>query len=638
MRQREPRSLRRHPHNADSDPTIPKFQLLLLLGWIAVGASLRFAYLSSKSPWTDELITLVFSLGHSFRTVLLNQVLTLDQLLSPLQPDTNSNIVSVVQNLMTESTHPPVYFVLAHLWLKLFPTDGGLVSLWAVRALSALLGVAAIPALFGFSWLAFRSWLVSQIAAALMAISPFGIYLAQEARQYTLVTLLLIASLSCLVVAVRSLYDRVLLSGRVVVAWIMVNSLGVAVHYFFILPLVAEALVLLRLWVLDYIVWVGVQAVEFPRRNVQFWLRIYIVAASTLMSSLVWLQFWRTIPKNDLTHWIYQSHPLHNFMEPIARILLWTMAMVILLPIEGQPLPVQLLCGAVMIIFTLWMLQILIQSIKIQWQSSVSRLSLEVLGGFMLGVIALILGITYSLGADLTLAARYLFVYFPVVLVLWAVSLSTCWHPPAKAIAQEQMHQRIAGNSRSTQKSKLNFQNVGFGLSKVVFLRCLYQRSGKKAVALIMLISFVGGLMVVSNLGYQKADRPDLVVSIMAKQQKMTSPQVATLIAMVHKNYEQTTQMMGLAWEFKHHALDSVAQDAPGAFPQFLLAHKDFRQNDSRPATIALNQALAQLPRPLDLWIVNFTAAFPSAAQKCVADSHPPYRSSSYKYQLFHCL
>jgi len=40
----------------------------------------------------------------------------------------------------------------------------------------------------------FRSRLVGQIAAAMMAVSPYGIYLAQEARHYTLAILLIIAS------------------------------------------------------------------------------------------------------------------------------------------------------------------------------------------------------------------------------------------------------------------------------------------------------------------------------------------------------------------------------------------------------------------------------------------------------------
>jgi len=49
----------------------------------------------------------------------------------------------------------PVYFVLTHLWMKLFPTEGGLVTLWAARSLSAILGAASIPAIFGMGWLVF---------------------------------------------------------------------------------------------------------------------------------------------------------------------------------------------------------------------------------------------------------------------------------------------------------------------------------------------------------------------------------------------------------------------------------------------------------------------------------------------------
>jgi len=41
--------------------------------------------------------------------------------------------------------------------MKLFPTEGGLVTLWAARSLSAILGAASIPAIFGMGWLVFRS-------------------------------------------------------------------------------------------------------------------------------------------------------------------------------------------------------------------------------------------------------------------------------------------------------------------------------------------------------------------------------------------------------------------------------------------------------------------------------------------------
>jgi len=51
----------------------------------------------------------------------------------------------------------------------------------------------------------------------------------------------------------------------------------------------------------------------------------------------------------------------------------------------------------------------------------------QVLGGFILASIALFFGITYGLGADLTIAARYHFVYFPAVIVLLGATLAVCW-------------------------------------------------------------------------------------------------------------------------------------------------------------------------------------------------------------------
>ena len=224
------------------------FHFVLLMAWIVIGTALRFTNLTAKSPWADEFATLVFSLGNSFDTVPLDRAISLDTLLMPLQPRPNADIAAVFHNLMTESTHPPVYFILNHLWMQLFPPENGLASLWAARSLSAILGAISIPAIFGLGWLAFRSRLVAQIAAATIAVSPYGIYQAQEARHYTLAILLIIASLSCLVIATRAIHNKTPFPIWVGLIWVVVNSLGIAVHYFFAIALCAEALVLLRFW------------------------------------------------------------------------------------------------------------------------------------------------------------------------------------------------------------------------------------------------------------------------------------------------------------------------------------------------------------------------------------------------------
>ncbi|HEY9807218.1 MAG TPA: hypothetical protein V6D04_11660, partial [Candidatus Obscuribacterales bacterium] len=214
--------------------------LLLLSFWVVVGLGLRLLGLDGKAAWTDEFATLVFSLGHSFRTVPLNQAIATATLLQPLQLEPQTGTTAVVDHLMQESTHPPLYFVLCHWWLQWFPpAQSGLVSIWAARSLAVLFGVISIPAMFGLGWLAFGSRLVGQLAAAAMALSPYGIYLAQEARHYTLAMWWVIASLSCLLVAVRSLRTQKSLPWPIGLSWVSVNALGMATHYFFVLTLFA---------------------------------------------------------------------------------------------------------------------------------------------------------------------------------------------------------------------------------------------------------------------------------------------------------------------------------------------------------------------------------------------------------------
>ncbi|NJL83065.1 MAG: hypothetical protein HC890_09105 [Chloroflexaceae bacterium] len=218
----------------------------LLLAWITIAMLVRFTNLAGKPPWTDEFATLVFSLGNSYDSVPLNQVMAGSALLQPLQPNGAASLGEVTSLVVAQDNHPPVYFALTHLWLKWFPQQP-YVSVWAARALAAGFGVLSVPGMYGLARLGFASELTAQLAAALMAVSPFGVYLAQEARHYTLGVLLAIASLACLLVAGESLWRGKPLPWRFVALWIGVNCLGLAVHYFFCLTLAAEAIALLGL-------------------------------------------------------------------------------------------------------------------------------------------------------------------------------------------------------------------------------------------------------------------------------------------------------------------------------------------------------------------------------------------------------
>jgi hypothetical protein len=168
-------------------------ELWILAVVIAIGAILRFGTISSQSYWLDEATT-VHEMQLSFGAML--------------------------HQVHVNETTPPLYFVLAWLWAKVFGTSEA-----GVRSLSALLGTAAIP----ITYLCGRE-LVSRaaglVAAALAALSPFMIWYSQEARSYMLFAVL--CGLSFLFFA-RTLRDP---SHRNMAWWAVTSAAAILTHFF----------------------------------------------------------------------------------------------------------------------------------------------------------------------------------------------------------------------------------------------------------------------------------------------------------------------------------------------------------------------------------------------------------------------
>ena len=617
------------------------FQGLLLFVWVVAGIGLRFTQLEKKSPWADEFSTMVFSLGNSFRTVPLDQAIPLNVLLEPLQPAfTNTGLIasaqSVIHHLLGESNHPPVYFVLANLWMHLFPPAGEYVSLWVVRSLPALFGVLSIPAIYGFSRLAFRSRLIGQLSAAVMAISPYGIYLAQEARHYTLAILLVIASLSCLIVAVRCIDQRQSMPAWVALIWVALNSLGIAVHYFFSFTLCAEGIVLLALiWHQNY------KRNRFSETDKENnspspflpLKTLFVVAAGTLAGCLVWLPVWQSSSDDGgLTEWIYSGARVGlAWISPLFQALAAWVTMLLLLPVESPVLSVAVVSGAAMLMFIFWATPILWRGFKTQLTMPANRTVTAILTGLILSVIAVFFIMTYGFGIDLTRGARYHFVYFPAAITLFGASLAACWET-------SQPNSREKGEIQQS-SIPLPFRWPSLAPFKIL-------AGSKIAVLLILLVGFLSGLTVATNLGYQKYYRPDLLVPIITQasqsyETKSKSPfnqsqadaKSVVLIATTHQTHVQTGEMMGLAWEFKRLAgLNSQANI------QFLLAHQKKPACEGKicPAAKTLQKTLENFS-VVDLWLVNFKVPPNLNPQNCNLDTRKFSPIDGYNYQLYHC-
>ena len=587
---------------------IKKKKLLLLFLWTAIALILRFANLDSKPLWTDEFSTLVFSLGNSFRGVPIDRAIDLSTLLQPLQ-FRGAGIADILNHLLLESNHPPVYFILAHWWMRLFgPAEDSLV--WIGRSLPALLGVISVPAIYFLGKFAFNSSLVGQCAAAMMAVSPYGIYLAQEARHYTLGILLVIASLFGLTLAAKKLQQRAPLPIWAGLLWVFVNCLGIASHYFFTITLCAEAIALTCL------LWQEFNE-KLPRTNNQrphiwqsqiLW-RLFAVAIGTLAGGLVWLPvFLSNKYGSELTNWIVSGdRTFLDWIAPIFQALAGWITVMSLLPVESPNLAVVIASGIAMTIFFLSALPLMLSALKTSLKMPDTRLGTVIFGGFVLGAIFLFFSFAYFLGIDLTRGARYNFVYFPGVILLLGATLAFIFNTP-------------------TVKSQwLNFPAV--------------EIAGKKVVMLILAMGFVSGMTVNSNLGYRKYYKPDLFIPIIREVSK-----VPVLIATTQKTHVEIGELMGIGLEWekaegrrkKEEGRRKKKEVKSSDSPLFLLA----KHQREKPEIVALtlDKTLGKLQRPLDLWLVNFRAPVNLTAPKCQVESRKLPSVDGYEYQVYHCF
>jgi mannosyltransferase len=180
-----------------------------LIALTVLAAAVRFSTLGVQSYWLDEAVTV--NLLHGSLGGMLSAI-----------PD-------------SEST-PPLYYVLAWLWSKLFGT--GEVGL---RSLSALFGTATVPLAYlaGCRLVSRRAGLV---VAALAAVNPLLVWFSQEARAYALLLLLTTAALAVF----ARLLERP--TARALAGWAVLCALALAAHYFAVFVVAPQvAWVLLRL-------------------------------------------------------------------------------------------------------------------------------------------------------------------------------------------------------------------------------------------------------------------------------------------------------------------------------------------------------------------------------------------------------
>lgn len=537
---------------------------------LAIGTILRFWNLELKPLWLDEVITALFSLGKTYENVPVEVLLPVNHFREIFTLNSATSCSKIAQNIIQYSTHPPVFFCLMHAWIETnlnSPVKHSL--MWILRSLPALFGVGAIVSIYYLNRIAFnkRSGLVG---AAVMAVSPFAVYLSQEARHYTLPLFLIALSLIALIQIQQDIFQQ---QRRLLIwlAWVIINSIGLYVHYFFILVIFAQIATLL---VLVYL------AKPKPK---------YLLV-SAIFSLLPFLLFLPWMPallghfNRPETDWV--SQPEH--IIPFIQTLLGWLLMVIILPVESQPLWLAIPAGILMLIFGIWLSWQVYLGIKQLWQNPQTYLATLTLGSFTIFVLLEFFGIIYIFGKDITIVPRYNFVYYSSFCALLAASLVEI---------------------NSTKK--------------------------RQTISYVILTGLISCVFVVNGLAFEKPYNPQRVAKNMLQE-----PSIPVMVIMAYKDTQDIALGLSFALGIDKYQ-PKLCQNNSETCPKFA-----FLSATSGYQTVW--ESLAKLPKPskipLNLWVVApglKRDSYPeklaiSAQTNCTKDATAYYRIGV-PYQMYKC-
>lgn len=550
-----------------------------LFALFVLALAIRLTYLASKPAWMDEVSTILFSLGNYSRLIPTDQVISLEQMIRPLRLTPGASATDAVTNLLAENNHPPLYFALAHWWMMLFHrvigTSDNYASLWAARALPAFFGALAVPATYWLGWLSFRDRLIALLCAALMAVSPFSVFLSQEARHYSLAILTVIGSLCCFVIAFQALMKQQSIRWPTVLSWIVINALGIAVHYFCGITYFIEGLVLLALLIYQC----TKDGAAWRRAH---WVRIYIAGLGTAAGAALWLPVLLNFYGSPQTTYITSgSKDLKFWLGPIVQSIVgWLYA--VLSPISsgyGPVWVVLIVVSCVLLVFGYvpWLVVQVVRSLKYEWTQPDLKAGLLPIGSFFLMGNLVFLGICYGAGFDITRGHRYSFVFYPSIIILIGAALAPLW-PNWRA---------------NTEK---------FSQVKLPYLKRFI--SGRNFVLTVLIVGFLGAQTIVldrSHLKFYKADRfvdfmqAESVYPVIVGAQTVVGDQPSVL----------GIELISAAWEVSRQlSMNKDGEASPWVeTPRFILAERNLI-NDSNP--IATIEALVlETPRPFELWTLG---------------------------------
>jgi len=201
----------------------------------------RFIHLGEKPYWNDEVYTSLRISGYTKLEVL--QELGSDRhtfgdlkVYQCLQPQ--KTLEDSLNGLIVDDVHPPLYFILIRLWATLGGCQVGY-----LRLFSALISLFLIPLTYTIAKELFDSFPISLMATGLITLSPIYLIYAQEARSYSLLTLISLgSSFMLLKIIKRSSQSQSQETVHDWIPYIGLSTLGLYTHTLYYLVLFVQSI------------------------------------------------------------------------------------------------------------------------------------------------------------------------------------------------------------------------------------------------------------------------------------------------------------------------------------------------------------------------------------------------------------
>jgi len=220
-------------HNRPQSSRRLKLFIVVLL---AFGLFFRLANIDEKVYQHDEVMTSLrlagFRVGEVRQQIAARYEISIRDLQQYQRVSSERGVFDTLLSLAADDPkHPPLYYILARMWAQAFGD-----SIIAIRSLSVVMSLLTLACLYWLGRELFGPSRTAWITVALVAISPFHVLYAQEARQYSLWTLTIVLSSTALL---RALRVQIWRSWTLYAATV---TMGLYTHILFVLVVLAHGI------------------------------------------------------------------------------------------------------------------------------------------------------------------------------------------------------------------------------------------------------------------------------------------------------------------------------------------------------------------------------------------------------------